>query len=129
MSTRKKFSVSWFVGVAFLHIVVTVVLYFANFFVALGAMSTGPSGSEHFTRKIQWVWTPLAMLSRQPDGSSSDALTEVLALFWSAGIGLVAGIAAPLLREEPIDPKLINKNPDLAGTPWATDPHHTNKTP
>ena len=128
MAFSKTFSVSWFVGGTFIHVVTTVLLGLANFLGGMGAFTTGPGASEQFTRKIQWVWTPLAMSAWNATGSSSSGLVLLLALLWSAVIGLAAGFMAPKLRKSvPPHEASVPRNPDLSGTPWENDPHHTKK--
>lgn len=142
MAFTKKFSFCWFICGTLIHVVMTVLICLANFLGGMGAFTTGTGANEHFTRKIQWIWTPLAMSAWNLQRSSSSGSVLLLALLWSAVIGLAAGFIAPKLRKsapphetsdqrnpDPVgilwesDPP----NPDLAGTPWEKDPHHTKK--
>lgn len=125
MTTNRKFSVSWAIGIFLVHAVFTLILGLLIFASEMGSFTNGPGFVFYAAEALMWVWSPFAMLANDQNhrlGISSEAA----ALLWSLVVGLLAGFIAARFRKPAIqDDSAPPANPDLAGTPWAKDSHFT----
>ena len=112
MASEKTFSIGWFFLVTFLHAVGTYVFWLADFVEGMGSFTTGSGGNG----ALLWMWTPLAMSMRDSD------IAFLVALMWSAFVGILAGHFGGLIRTSPV---MTPSSSDTAGTPWEKDPGHT----
>jgi len=117
MSSKKTFSIGWFLLVSFLHVAGTVALSMFSFIDGMGSFTRG---SDNDTAILLCAWTPLAMyVSKASVGSNAFIFAS---LFWSVIVGMFAGHLGGLCRRDPV---LSPSDPDTSGTPWEKDPGYT----
>jgi len=112
MASEKTFSIGWFFLATLLHAAGTYAFWLADFAGGMSSFTTG-SGSNG---ALLWMWTPLAMSMRDSD------IAFLVALIWSAFVGILAGHFGGLVRTSPV---MSPSSSDTAGTPWEKDPGHT----
>lgn len=121
----QTFSMSWAVGIFVLHVALSLGLSLLIFVSGMANFTTGTGWLHSLLVGVLFIVSPPLMI--EMTGSSVSGFpTFLLALFWSM---LVAGLSGwiralsrrPVVYPEPESDKAAN--PDLAGTPWASDPH------
>jgi hypothetical protein len=118
MSTTRKFSFSWSVGMFLLHIGITIALAFILFAAGMASFTSEPGVVFHGGKLIMWVWSPFAMAASNSN-SGLGITPELAAFLWSVVVGILAGFIMPQFVKPKTPNQLVpGANPDLAGTPW-----------
>ncbi len=121
----QTFSVSWAVGIFICHVALTIGLSLLIFVSGMSNFTTGTGWFHTLLIGVLFIVSPPTMLEMSGSGISG-ALTFLLALCWSLFVAGMAGFIRALLRRPVVYPDSKPEefsNPDLAGTPWAKDPH------
>lgn len=122
----QTFSLSWAVGIFICHIALSVGISLLVFVNGMANFTTGTGWFHSLLIGALFIVSPPLMLGMS--GSSfSGAASLFLALCWSLFVGGLAGLIRALSRRPVVYPEFQSDkstNPDLAGTPWATDPHY-----
>ncbi|MFC7337380.1 hypothetical protein ACFQY0_09355 [Haloferula chungangensis] len=122
----QNFSVSWAVGIFCCHIALTIGLSFLLFASGMASFTTGTGWFHSLLTGVLSIISPPMILEISGSGSTGVP-TFLLALIWSLIVGGLAGLIRALLRRPvgyPESQPGVSGNSDLAGTPWATDPHY-----
>lgn len=122
---RQTFSASWAVGIFLLHAALTIGLSVLLFLSGMASFTTGTGWFHSVLSVTLRIVSPPTML--EMNGSNvSSASTFLLAICWSLFVGSMAGFIRAFFRRPIVDPEFGSdefSKPDLAGTPWANDPH------
>jgi hypothetical protein len=122
----QTFSLSWAVGIFICHIAVSAGIYLLVFVSGMANFTTGTGWFHSLLIGALFIVSPPLMLELSGSGISGAA-SLLLALCWSLFVGGLAGLIRALSRRPVVYPDFeseVSTNPDLAGTPWAKDPHH-----
>ena len=93
-------------------------------------MASFTYGDGNGANVFLWLWTPLAMIASNSEGTNQDGMLLFLGLLWSVIVGIVGGLLIPFLRRNAVTPDVGTfPHSDVAGTPWANDPSHVSGGP
>lgn len=108
-----------------LHVAVSLGLSLLIFVSGMANFTTGTGWFHSLLVGVLFIVSPPLMFEMSGSGVSGGQ-SFMLALLWSLLVSGLAGLIRALLRRPVVRHELESGkagNPDLAGTPWASDPH------
>ena len=122
----QTFSVSWAVGIFVCHIAVTIALSLLIFTSGMQNFTTGTGWFHELLTGLLCIVSPPLMMAGSGSGAGGASIA-IFTFFWHLFVACMAGFIRALSRRPAVYPDAghgESANPDLAGTPWAKDPHH-----